>query len=62
MVAVNVQPIEFESMTGHGEFVRADVYLPRGRNGRFPVLFGASPYQKPHPSRLRLHERPRTKG
>ena len=46
MVAVNVQPIEIETTTRHGDVVRADVYLPRDRSGPFPVLLGASPYQK----------------
>lgn len=46
MVAVNVEPFEIETTTRHGEMVRADVYLPAGRDGPFPVLLGASPYQK----------------
>ena len=46
MVAVNVQPFEIETVTRHGDVVRADVYLPEGRPGPFPVLLGASPYQK----------------
>lgn len=46
MVDVNVQPFEIEVRTRHGDLVRADVYLPEQRNGRMPVLLGASPYQK----------------
>jgi uncharacterized protein len=46
MVAVNVQPIEIEVRTRHGDVVRADVYLPKDARGRLPVLLGASPYQK----------------
>jgi predicted acyl esterase len=67
MVKVNVTPFEIETTTRHGDVVRADVYLPAGVTGPFPVLLGASPYQKVgtdtyhhalHPSCLRLHERP----
>ena len=46
MVDVNVQPFEIEVRTRHGDLVRADVYLPKRRSGRMPVLLGASPYQK----------------
>lgn len=46
MVAVNVEPFEIETTTRHGDVVRADVYLPAGRDGPVPVLLGASPYQK----------------
>lgn len=46
MVDVNVTPFEIETTTRHGDVVRADVYLPVGAQGPFPVLFGASPYQK----------------
>ena len=46
MVDVNTTPFEIETTTRHGDIVRADVYLPPGREGPFPVLFGASPYQK----------------
>lgn len=46
MVDVNVAPFEIEMRTRHGDLVRADVYLPKGKTGRFPVLLGASPYQK----------------
>jgi predicted acyl esterase len=46
MVEVNVAPFEIETTTRQGDVVRADVYLPKGANGRFPVLLGASPYQK----------------
>ena len=46
MVAVNVEPLEIETRTRHGNLVRADVYLPERRDGPFPVLLGASPYQK----------------
>jgi hypothetical protein len=43
---VNVTPFEIETKTRHGDMVRADVYLPRNSVGPFPVLLGASPYQK----------------
>jgi len=43
---VNVTPFEIETKTRHGDMVRADVYLPRNSAGPFPVLLGASPYQK----------------
>jgi hypothetical protein len=43
---VNVTPFEIETKTRHGNMVRAHVYLPRDRAGPFPVLLGASPYQK----------------
>jgi hypothetical protein len=43
---VNVTPFEIEPKTRHGDMVRADVYLPRNSAGPFPVLLGASPYQK----------------
>ena len=43
---VNVAPFEIETKTRHGDMVRADVYLPRNSAGPFPVLLGASPYQK----------------
>lgn len=46
MVDVDVSPIEIEVRTRHGDLVRADVYLPAGGTGPFPVLLGASPYQK----------------
>lgn len=46
MVDVNTTPFEIETVTRHGDVVRADVYLPTGAQGPFPVLFGASPYQK----------------
>jgi putative CocE/NonD family hydrolase len=46
MVDVNVSPFEIEVRTRHGDLVRADVYLPREASGPFPVLLGASPYQK----------------
>jgi hypothetical protein len=46
MVDVNVEPIEIEVTTRYGDLVRADVYLPKGVTGPFPVLLGASPYQK----------------
>jgi len=46
MVDVNIAPFEIETRTRHGEVVRADVYLPKGAKGPFPVLLGASPYQK----------------
>jgi len=43
---VNVTPFEIETKTRDGDMVRADVYLPRNSAGPFPVLLGASPYQK----------------
>jgi predicted acyl esterase len=46
MVDVNVSTFEIEVRTRHGDLVRADVYLPREVSGPFPVLLGASPYQK----------------
>ncbi len=46
MVDVNVQPFEIELKTRRGITLRADVYLPAGGKGPFPVLFAASPYQK----------------
>jgi putative CocE/NonD family hydrolase len=46
MVDVNVTPFEIETTTRHGTIVRADVYLPRGKAGPYPVLLGASAYQK----------------
>jgi uncharacterized protein len=46
MTAVNVIPFEIEMMSRHGDLVRADVYLPIGASGRFPVLLGALSYQK----------------
>jgi predicted acyl esterase len=46
MVDVNVQPFEIELTTRRGEKVRADVYLPSGGKGPFPVLLAAAPYQK----------------
>ncbi|MFK0152009.1 CocE/NonD family hydrolase [Streptomyces sp. NPDC090493] len=55
MVDVNVAPFETEVRTRAGDLVRADVYLPTDSEGPFPVVLGASPYQKalrhlpPHP-------------
>ena len=46
MVDVNVTAFEIETTSRHGDVVRADVYLPKGAKGPFPVLLGASPYQK----------------
>ncbi len=46
MTAVNVTPFEIETVSRHGDIVRADVYLPIGVSGPFPVLLGALPYQK----------------
>ncbi|WP_261574754.1 CocE/NonD family hydrolase [Frankia gtarii] len=54
MVSVAVAPFETEVRTRAGDLVRADVYLPAD-GGPFPVVLGASPYQKslrrlpPHP-------------
>jgi uncharacterized protein len=44
VVNVNVQPLDIEVRTRHGDMVRADVYLPRDAVGKMPVLLGASPY------------------
>jgi hypothetical protein len=46
LMDVNVTPFEIETKTRHGDMVRADVYLPRNIARPFPVLLGASPYQK----------------
>ena len=46
MPEVNVTPFEIETTSRHGDVVRADVYLPKGAAKPFPVLLGASPYQK----------------
>lgn len=46
MVNVDVAPFETEVRTRAGDLVRADVYLPKDRQGPFPVVLGASPYQK----------------
>lgn len=46
MPEVNVIPFEIETTTRHGDVVRADVYLPKDAAAPFPVVFGASPYQK----------------
>jgi uncharacterized protein len=46
MVDVSVAPFEIETISRHGDLIRADVYLPKGVKGPFPVLLGASPYQK----------------
>jgi len=46
MVDVNVTPFEIAVRSRHGATVRADVYLPAGGKGPFPVLLCASPYQK----------------
>jgi uncharacterized protein len=46
MVNVNVTPFEVEVRTRAGELVRADVYLPSQDGGPYPVVLGASPYQK----------------
>jgi predicted acyl esterase len=45
MVDVRAIPFEIETTTRYGDIVRAHVYLPN-RPGPFPVLLGASPYQK----------------
>jgi uncharacterized protein len=46
MVDVNIQPFEIEMTSRHGDVIRADVSLPKSACGPFPVLLGASPYQK----------------
>jgi uncharacterized protein len=46
MPTVNVTAFEIETTTRHGDLVRADVYLPKNSAGPFPVVLGASPYQK----------------
>src|ERR1035437_4140975 len=43
---VNVKPFETKVKPRRGVTVRADVYLPAGGKGPFPVLLAASPYQK----------------
>jgi uncharacterized protein len=43
---LNVEGFEIEVRTRRGIVVRADVYLPKGEKGPFPVLLAASPYQK----------------
>jgi uncharacterized protein len=40
MPDVNVEPFEIEATTRHGDLVRADVYLPKGEQGRVPVVGG----------------------
>ena len=39
-------PFEIEVRTRFGKLVRADVYLPQGARGPFPVIFAAAPYLK----------------
>ncbi|MSQ51203.1 MAG: CocE/NonD family hydrolase [Betaproteobacteria bacterium] len=39
-------PFEIEVRSRFGNLVRADVYLPPGKTGRFPVIFAAAPYLK----------------
>jgi uncharacterized protein len=46
MVDANVAPFEVEVRTRNGDLVRADVYLPSDSDGPYPVVLGASPYQK----------------
>lgn len=46
MPEVNFTPFEIENITRHGDWVSADVYLPKDVSGPLPVVFGASPYQK----------------
>ena len=46
MVDVDVSPFEVEVLGRTGDLLRADVYLPAGENGPYPILLGASPYQK----------------
>jgi putative CocE/NonD family hydrolase len=46
MVDVNVAPFEVEVRTRNGDLVRADAYLPSDSDGPYPVVLGASPYQK----------------
>jgi predicted acyl esterase len=46
MPNVNVAPFEMETVTRHGDVVRADVGLPKEVSGAVPVVLSASPYQK----------------
>ena len=46
LMGLSVTPFEIETKTRHGDMVRAGVDLPRNSAGLFPVLLGASPYQK----------------
>jgi uncharacterized protein len=46
VVDINVQPFEIETTSRHGDVIRADVYLPKDASRPFPILLGASPYQK----------------
>ncbi|MEU4931915.1 CocE/NonD family hydrolase [Streptomyces yokosukanensis] len=46
MVGVNVEPFEVEVRGRTGDLLRGDVYLPSGGVGPFPIVLGASPYQK----------------
>jgi len=38
--------VDVSVRTRRGDKVRVDVYLPEEKPGTFPVLLGASPYQK----------------
>jgi len=46
MADADLTPFEIEVRSRHGTLVRADVFLPEGGQGPYPVLFAASPYQK----------------
>lgn len=46
MADVDIAPFELEFDDRFGQTLRADIYLPEGRDGPFPVLLLASPYQK----------------
>jgi predicted acyl esterase len=41
-----IDPFEVEVRSRFGDLVRADVFLPPGKKGRFPVIFAAAPYLK----------------
>jgi len=43
---VSVTPFEIAFQDRFGQLLKADVYLPEGASGPFPVLLLASPYQK----------------
>ncbi|WP_194896507.1 CocE/NonD family hydrolase, partial [Catenulispora pinisilvae] len=46
MVDVDVSPFEVEVLGRTGDLLRADVYLPSNGDGVYPIVLGASPYQK----------------
>jgi uncharacterized protein len=46
MATVNITPFEVEFTDRFGQCLKADIYLPEGQSGPFPLLLAASPYQK----------------